>query len=40
MSRYHLRQENKKMEQPTARGQFVADYTLITDNDQEAYGEA
>jgi hypothetical protein len=28
------------MEQPTARGQFVADYTLITDNDQEAYREA
>ena len=40
MSRYHLRQENKKMEQPTARGQFVADYTLITDNDQEAHREA
>jgi len=28
------------MEQPTARAQFVADYTLITDNDQEAYREA
>jgi hypothetical protein len=40
MSRYHLRQEKKEMEQPTARGQFVADYTLVTDNDQEAYREA
>jgi hypothetical protein len=28
------------MEQPTARDQFVADYTLVTDNDQEAYSEA
>jgi len=24
----------------TARQQFVADYTLVTDNDQEAYSEA
>ena len=27
------------MNQPTARGQFVADYTLIVDNDYEAYRE-
>jgi hypothetical protein len=25
------------MTEPTARGQFVADYTLITDNDRTAY---
>jgi len=42
MSRYHLRQENQEMEptENTARQQFVADYTLVTDNDQEAYSEA
>ncbi len=28
------------MEQPTARAQFVEDYLLVTDNDQEAYREA
>jgi len=35
------KQENKRMTtQPTARDQFVHDYLMVTDNDQEAYREA
>ena len=36
-----LRQEKERMEAtaPTAREQFVSDYTLVIDNDREAYFE-